>query len=1440
MGKCTGIIRKITAYMLVISVLVFYCFSNNILRNVISVKAAEETEIILNGNDKGVNSMIGSYSASTNDYQYLGYATFKGATEDYRYLQITYTGNISKLRFEFNRIIDETTDEQKLDGPYWFNPSGQNQYFITRDRKDIPLNGNNTTIIIDLKASGIDMGYYNSGIHMHCDDIQKNGVITISDARLLRDDTPQGIEKDHVYFGNYIQDRVIKKEEIDYLDGVTFTDGQCFEQGIHFAKKDNKYYKDAPIEWRILEDKDGYYTLISEKVLDQRNFDGWQEFWSTSNIRSWLNNEFLDLSFSKNEQDDIAISTVTNLESDYENNPNGGKPYDVITEDKVYLLSYYDFVDNSLGFLEQSSRIAYATAYVNNLESATRYWLRGPKMWSYGLKQAYYVDANGSTGTWYPTYSYGIRPVIRVKKDSKYLSKTKPDEDLLNTNPNYTRAFETVLNYKGYCYAYSPVVDNKGKIVPNTKVKYTYLEDSSITKETTSDENGYAVFETPMLILDQKNLINGIDLREIHFVPVSGESNVKFKDISLQVKITPLQFTQNWKGIAGADAYASLGAGVGASAGVAKIDADIVSASAGGGMQYGIDVSLNHQGDKLELIMNSVYNEKLAAKLNSGIDASFFGKDAKLFNAGGNATATGTVSRGIEISDLNKMSGKDKEKLGKYMLSTMLNGCSSNVEVKKIIDFLIDSTDTYTQGIKVSVGADTSAAKLEIPTNKESINLGNIGAGYSISLSNGIDKINGEKSITSDINLENKISLFSTPFIKTNILGSGISGSLSLKYVSDLNDKYKKLEFSKIEEDSASVIANKSVTNSRTYTILEENKKKLIQTSSGNKLNQFIKNGSLPWSLNELVTLSNDMESLSTGIPIKDETGHFKKFEFSLPLELRDIVGVEISANISGVETTKYQTATGMYVPGKDTIYDSEPQIEDEVNDSTIDVFDIISKEVDNTIESVKNMYNTITGYVSNALEYGATKITATSDAVKKWTVSIIGAKNNSGPKASYSIRSFSSKKRALSNSNASDMAVTVGEPYTILVKDENGKTLESFDNNKLNLQLGFTLEDLEMAGVSYEQIDNMSIYYYDNETNAYIYEGGNVDKEKMLVDVDISKAGQYVLAIDTKEPVIENIVLSDKSVQPTITADIGELSSISKFSFKIDEQEYITEENINHYYNSVSGMFSYKVEQALTNGSHKVSFYAEDSSGNKMKEAVTLEFEVDSIAPQISNISLEETEGIYNINAMIDDDSTAISYAVIDVVKNGEKYSKTIEIQNNNGTIGGSYILEKGETVENVALIVVDEAGNKAVSQLFNNNETQKETTTTKHNAETTVRGNRETITQKEKVTLTKGKSNVKNLSGTKLKKLQRAKKSLKVSWKKINGVSGYQIQYSTSSKFKKSKKITIKKARTTSKTIKKLKAKKKYYVRIRTYITVNGKKKYSRWSKKKSKKTK
>ena len=111
-------------------------------------------------------------------------------------------------------------------------------------------------------------------------------------------------------------------------------------------------------------------------------------------------------------------------------------------------------------------------------------------------------------------------------------------------------------------------------------------------------------------------------------------------------------------------------------------------------------------------------------------------------------------------------------------------------------------------------------------------------------------------------------------------------------------------------------------------------------------------------------------------------------------------------------------------------------------------------------------------------------------------------------------------------------------------------------------------------------------------------------------------------------------------------------------------------------------------------------------------------------------------------------------------------------------------------------------------------------------------------TPTQPQPTTTVKAVSKPKS---AKIKKVKPAKKAVSVEWKKVSGIKGYQVQVATDKKFKKNKKTaTVKKQKTTKVTIKKLKAKKKYYVRIRTYKTVKGKKIYSSWSKVKKVKTK
>lgn len=75
---------------------------------------------------------------------------------------------------------------------------------------------------------------------------------------------------------------------------------------------------------------------------------------------------------------------------------------------------------------------------------------------------------------------------------------------------------------------------------------------------------------------------------------------------------------------------------------------------------------------------------------------------------------------------------------------------------------------------------------------------------------------------------------------------------------------------------------------------------------------------------------------------------------------------------------------------------------------------------------------------------------------------------------------------------------------------------------------------------------------------------------------------------------------------------------------------------------------------------------------------------------------------------------------------------------------------------------------------------------------------------------------------------------KKVKLTWKKVKNVSGYQIVYARNKKFTKNKKtVKVKKASITKKTIKKLKKNKTYYFRVRAYKKVNKQLVYGTWSK-------
>ena len=120
---------------------------------------------------------------------------------------------------------------------------------------------------------------------------------------------------------------------------------------------------------------------------------------------------------------------------------------------------------------------------------------------------------------------------------------------------------------------------------------------------------------------------------------------------------------------------------------------------------------------------------------------------------------------------------------------------------------------------------------------------------------------------------------------------------------------------------------------------------------------------------------------------------------------------------------------------------------------------------------------------------------------------------------------------------------------------------------------------------------------------------------------------------------------------------------------------------------------------------------------------------------------------------------------------------------------------------------------------------------TTTTAAAETTTSVAAETTTTAKVTKTQKPTAQKVSVGNTRIRKIVKTKKSAKVIYKKIAKVSGYHLQLSRSSKFKKAVTKTTKKI---SYKFKKLKANKKYYVRVRGYVKTSNGTAYGKWRKK------
>lgn len=176
-----------------------------------------------------------------------------------------------------------------------------------------------------------------------------------------------------------------------YLEsGVTFSNGEEILVGSEY------YFKVEPLKWRVLEEREGKAFLMSESILDTQIFDGTDNIYELSSIRSWLNKSFYQTAFTEEQKLLIDATLVKNDERSTNPDENAAYWNDGVnlnecidTRDKIFLLSQREVTCTKYGFesdpmKEDAARRLPASDYslancLLTLNGTSGYWwLRSP------------------------------------------------------------------------------------------------------------------------------------------------------------------------------------------------------------------------------------------------------------------------------------------------------------------------------------------------------------------------------------------------------------------------------------------------------------------------------------------------------------------------------------------------------------------------------------------------------------------------------------------------------------------------------------------------------------------------------------------------------------------------------------------------------------------------------------------------------------------------------------------------------------------------------------------------------------------------------------------------------------------------------------------------------------------------------------------------------
>ncbi len=239
-----------------------------------------------------------------------------------------------------------------------------------------------------------------------------------------QDETYGGEKYRGVYFTSY-------RPYITYYSSST---GNSVQDDNGYTTSNIYWFKYEPIKWKVMEEENGYATLLCEMIIDSQDYNYtsnsqtvngstvYANNYEYSTIRAWLNATFYETAFSQLQQSIIQTVTVDNgvASTGYSSNPYACNN----TQDKVWLLSAEEAIamtgSTSNSTVREKQTTDYAKCQGAWTSTSSSYllgywWLRSPyyyiSRYARGVDSDGYVyDDRGVSNT----YS-GVVPALQIR-----------------------------------------------------------------------------------------------------------------------------------------------------------------------------------------------------------------------------------------------------------------------------------------------------------------------------------------------------------------------------------------------------------------------------------------------------------------------------------------------------------------------------------------------------------------------------------------------------------------------------------------------------------------------------------------------------------------------------------------------------------------------------------------------------------------------------------------------------------------------------------------------------------------------------------------------------------------------------------------------------------------------------------------------------------------